>query len=215
METIFTKLLTLRMVNRFRLPDCSQFYLALKRSMAIIDHISNDAGSFIFELISFRWIINPDNQDYTVLDIAGYYVNNYRNDCEPWQLLIKENQGNCTPRINNARFNVTAAASIINFDKDINYSVTIGMTALLDSLVSSNKRKFKEVPKGSILIGKNIEIIDKINYLIKNDYSRCCAHSKRNHIKEKQRRVVSKYFSPEQFNCTCYRSRPPPLSQNK
>lgn len=138
-----------------------QFYLALKGSSPIIDHVDMDAGSFIFELNGVRWVLDPGNQDYTALDNAGFDVYKYCQDCERWDLLIKGNQGHSTLMVNNAKFNVTENAPIIGFNVDGSHSATVDMTAVLDGLVTSSIRTFIKESDESILIEDRIQINEK------------------------------------------------------
>ncbi len=139
----------------------SQFFLAFKGSSPIIDHVDMDAGSFIFELYGERWVIDPGNQDYTALDDAGFDVYKGCQDCERWQLYSKGNQGHSTLMVNNAKFNVSKTAPIIDFNINGSNSATVDMTAILGGLVDSAKRTFSKESDTSILIEDRIQTNDK------------------------------------------------------
>lgn len=195
----------------------NQFYLALKGSTAIIDHVDMDAGSFIFELNGVRWVIDPGNQDYTALDKTGFNVYKYCQDCERWNLLIKGNQGHSTLMVNNARFNVTKAAPIIDFYSNESHSATVDMTAVLDGLVTSAKRKFIKESDASILIEDSIEINDKTKEVTWQIMTVADVVPTTNGaiLKQDGKELYLTILAPKNLNVSIIALDPPPLAKDK
>ncbi|NQU52875.1 MAG: heparinase II/III family protein, partial [Bacteroidetes bacterium] len=92
-----------------------KFFLAVKGGKAQLSHGNMDAGTFVFELNGIRWVIDPGNQSYYPLNKIGFNLSGHCQDCPRWTLLTKKNQGHSTITINDARFDVTGQAKIIDF----------------------------------------------------------------------------------------------------
>ena len=142
----------------------NDFYLAMKGGKAALSHGNMDAGTFIFELNSVRWVIDPGNQPYYPLNRIGFNLAGHCQDCPRWTLLTKKNMGHSTISINNERFDVNATAKIINFTEGERPEVSIDMTPLYFGNVDGATRRFVKESNTSLLIEDHM----KMNELTKN-----------------------------------------------
>lgn len=140
--------------------DPSQFYLGVKGGKAHLSHGNMDAGTFVFDLNGIRWVLDPGNQRYYLLNKIGFNLSGHCQDCPRWTLLTKKNQGHSTITVNDEPFDVDGQAKIIDFKTGDQPEVTIDMTELyFGNLNSSQRRLVKESDK-SILIEDNFIVND-------------------------------------------------------
>ena len=52
--------------------DSNGYYFGGKGGRGTVNHGNTDGGSFIFELNGVRWVIDPGNQSYGLLERAGF-----------------------------------------------------------------------------------------------------------------------------------------------
>lgn len=140
--------------------DAGQFYLAAKGGRASISHGNMDAGTFIFELNGVRWVVDPGNQNYYLLNKIGFNLSGLCQECPRWTLLTKSNRGHSTVVVNDERFNVNATAEITDFKSGERPELTINMTGLYGKSINSFHRKFVKENNLSILVEDDIEISD-------------------------------------------------------
>ncbi|MEZ5038911.1 MAG: heparinase II/III family protein [Saprospiraceae bacterium] len=138
--------------------DASQFYLAVKGGKAQLSHGNMDAGSFVFDLNGVRWVLDPGNQRYYLLNKIGFQLSNYQQDSERWSLLTKGNQTHSTITVNDARFKATGFAPITDFKTGDHPSVLIDMSDIFEGHLTSLQRKFIKESDHSILIEDQFEI---------------------------------------------------------
>jgi len=140
--------------------DPGQFYLGVKGGKAHLSHGNMDAGTFVFDLDGVRWVVDPGNQRYYLLNKIGFNLSGHCQECPRWTLMTKRNQGHSTITVNDARFDVEAHAPIINFSDTDQPEVTIDLSDLYFDNVNAINRKFIKENSRSILIQDHIEIND-------------------------------------------------------
>jgi hypothetical protein len=140
--------------------DSNNFYLAAKGGKAQLSHGNMDAGTFVFELDGVRWVIDPGNQRYYLLNKIGFNLAGHCQECPRWTLLTKKNQGHSTITVNDERFDVSAKAEITDFKDGAKPEVSIDMTPLYFDNLNSLQRKFTKESNRSILIEDEFEIND-------------------------------------------------------
>ncbi|MBK5278639.1 MAG: heparinase II/III family protein [Bacteroidia bacterium] len=147
-------------VFRGEMDNPFQFFLGAKGGKAQLSHGNMDAGTFVFDLNGVRWVVDPGNQRYYLLNKIGFNLAGGCQDCPRWTLLTKNNQGHSTVTINDAHFDVTGKAKIIDFKDGKQPEVTIDMTDLYFGNVTSMQRHFVKESDQSILIEDAFEIND-------------------------------------------------------
>ncbi len=140
--------------------DPGQFYLAVKGGKAQISHGNMDAGTFVFELNGVRWVTDPGNQNYYLLNKIGFNLSGMCQDCERWTLLTKGNQGHSTVTINDARFKVGGFAPITGFRPEGQPEVTIDMKEIYGRNINLMQRRFVKESNRSVLIEDTFETND-------------------------------------------------------
>lgn len=140
--------------------DPGQFYLAVKGGKANLSHGNMDAGTFVFELNGVRWVVDPGNQNYYLLNKIGFKLSDQSQNGERWTLLTKKNQGHSTITVNDARFLVNNTANITDFKNTQTPEVTIEMTPLYKDKIASLKRRFIKESNQSVLIEDQFETND-------------------------------------------------------
>jgi hypothetical protein len=140
--------------------DPRQFYLAVKGGKAQLSHGNMDAGTFVLDLDGVRWVVDPGNQRYYLLNRIGFNLAGECQDCPRWTLLTKKNQGHSTVTVNDARFDVSGKAEITDFKSDAQPEVTIDMTPLYFENLNSLHRRFIKENDRSVLIEDRFETND-------------------------------------------------------
>lgn len=138
--------------------DPGQFYLAVKGGKAHLSHGNMDAGSFVFDLNGVRWVLDPGNQRYYLLNKIGFNLSGHCQDCPRWTLLTKKNQGHSTITVNDALFNVDGYVPITKFKSGERPYVALNLTDLYENRLESLHRKFVKENDQSILIEDQFEI---------------------------------------------------------
>lgn len=140
--------------------DQHNYYFGGKGGSGSISHGNMDAGSFVFELNGVRWGVDPGNQDYNDLEIAGFDLWDNCQNCERWTLLTKSNYGHSTITVNNELHKVDGKATIIEFDDSTKPYTVFNLTPTFEGLLAKAHRKFTKDSSVSLLIEDDIEIID-------------------------------------------------------
>ena len=140
--------------------DTGKFYLAVKGGKASISHGNMDAGTFVFELDGVRWVVDPGNQRYYLLNKIGFNLAGLCQECPRWTLLTKRNTGHSTITVNNERFDVKGKAEITDFKSEAQPEVTIDMTPLYFENLNSLHRRFIKESDRSVLIEDRFETND-------------------------------------------------------
>jgi hypothetical protein len=140
--------------------DPGQFYLAVKGGQAQISHGNMDAGTFVFDLNGVRWVTDPGNQNYYLLNRINFNLSGLCQNCPRWTLLTKSNRGHSTVVVNDERFNVDGNAPITGFKEGEQPECTIDMTALYGNSLSSMNRRFIKESNNSVLIEDKFKTTD-------------------------------------------------------
>jgi hypothetical protein len=152
-------------IFRGGIDDQSNYYFGGKGGKASLSHGNMDAGSFVFELNNVRWVIDPGVQDYNTLEQAGFDLWGMCQTCQRWSLLTKGNQGHSTLSVNNARFNVTGSAPLINFKSGSVPEATFDMTQIFKGHLKSAGRKFQKEGNHSVIIEDMIVVSDSTKFI--------------------------------------------------
>jgi hypothetical protein len=138
--------------------DSRQYYFGGKGGRGMVNHGNMDGGSFIFELNGVRWSIDPGNQSYNELEVAGFDLWGRCQECQRWTLLTKNNFGHSTLSVNDELHRTEGLVTITDFKAEENPSATLDMSATLGEFVKSASRKFTKDSPVSILIEDNITL---------------------------------------------------------
>jgi len=138
----------------FRSPEnnARQFYLGGKGGRGSVSHGNMDAGSFVFELDGVRWAIDPGNQNYNILEQAGFDLWSGCQECERWTLLTKNNFGHSTLTVNNAKHVVNGFAPIVDFNNGNRPEATVDMSKVLGKDIGTVTRRFIKENDHSLLL---------------------------------------------------------------
>jgi hypothetical protein len=141
--------------------DSRQYYFGGKGGRGMVNHGNMDGGSFIFELNGVRWSLDPGNQSYNELEVAGFDLWGRCQDCERWTLLTKNNFGHSTISVNNQLHKTEGLVTLSEFNAGANPNATFDMTATLGDAVNSASRRFVKDSPTSIVIEDIIETNDQ------------------------------------------------------
>lgn len=194
-----------------------QYYLATKGGKAQLSHGNMDAGSFIFELNGVRWVLDPGNQTYYLLNKIGFNLSGYCQDCERWTLLTKGNQGHSTLVVNDARFDVAGTTTITNFKAEGQPEVTYDMTKTLGGLVKSSQRRFVKENDHAVLVEDTFETNDSTRYLTWAIMTTAEVLPVKNGaiLKQDGKELKLTILSPDNLNVSILSLDPPPLEIDK
>jgi hypothetical protein len=145
--------------------DKNQFYFGAKGGRANTSHGNMDAGSFIFEYQGIRWITDPGNQNYNDLEQEGFDLWNFKQDGERWTLLTKNNYGHSTLSVNNALFDVSGDAKLLNFEVGKTPKAEFDLTPLYFGNIKNAKRTFLKDKNNEILITDVIVASEKSEFI--------------------------------------------------
>lgn len=145
--------------------DPSNYYFGGKGGKGALSHGNMDAGSFIFELNGVRWVIDPGVQDYNSLEQAGFDLWGMCQTCDRWKLLTKGNLGHSTLSVDDARFNVTGYAPLLNFTPGNRPEATFDMTEVFKGHLKSAQRKFLKDSNKSITIEDQVVLTDSTKFV--------------------------------------------------
>lgn len=140
--------------------DPHSYYFAGKGGRASLRHGNMDAGSFVFELDGVRWVIDPGVQDYNTLEQTGFNLWGMCQDCQRWTLLTKGNFGHSTISVNDARFNVSGQATLVEFKTGTQPVAKFNMTEVFSGLVEKAERTFIKDSDHSITIKDELTLND-------------------------------------------------------
>ncbi|MDR2473288.1 MAG: heparinase II/III-family protein [Tannerella sp.] len=137
------------------------YYFGGKGGRATTSHGNMDAGSFIFETDSIRWVIDPGNQDYNTLEQTGFDLWSSRQNSQRWTLLTKNNYGHSTLTVNNQLHIANGQATLVEVGEGSQPSAVFDITAPYGDLLKSAKRTFTKDSPTSLLITDQIETSPK------------------------------------------------------
>jgi hypothetical protein len=138
--------------------NSSGYYFGGKGGRGTVNHGNMDGGSFIFELNGVRWVVDPGNQSYGLLERAGFNLWSRSQESDRWKLITKNNFGHSTISVNNQLHVVDGLATIADFKDGEKPEATIDMTPTFNGQLKSAVRTFTKDSPVSITIEDNIEI---------------------------------------------------------
>jgi hypothetical protein len=138
--------------------DRHNYYLGAKGGRGTVNHGNMDAGSFVFELNGVRWIIDPGNQSYGLLERAGFDLWGRCQECDRWKLITKNNFGHSTISVNQQLHIVDGMATIVDFSDGKEPKATFDLSPVFNGLLKSAERTFFKDSPVSVVIEDNIEI---------------------------------------------------------
>jgi hypothetical protein len=138
--------------------DPRAYYFGGKGGKGTTSHSNMDAGSFIFELDSVRWVVDPGNQSYNAIEQAGFDLWGNCQECQRWILLTKNNYGHSTVTVNDALFVNDGFAALKDFKEGSMPEATFDMTAVYGENLKSASRRFLKENNHSILIEDNFSL---------------------------------------------------------
>jgi len=141
------------------------YYLGAKGGRGSVNHGNMDAGSFIFELNGVRWVVDPGNQSYGLLERAGFNLWGRCQECERWKLLTKNNFGHSTISVNDQLHNVDGLATIIDFKDGQIPEATIDLTPTFEGQLKSASRRFVKDSPTSLVIEDHIVIAEDTRWI--------------------------------------------------
>lgn len=137
------------------------YYFGGKGGRATTSHGNMDAGSFIFELDSVRWVVDPGNQGYNELERTGFDLWGSCQDCQRWTLLTKNNYGHSTITVNDALFVNNGQALLTNFKDGNTPEASFELTAVYGDNMKSVVRTFRKDTPASITIEDELKTSEK------------------------------------------------------
>ena len=141
------------------------YYLGGKGGRGSVNHGNMDGGSFIFELNGVRWVVDPGNQSYGLLERAGFNLWSGCQECDRWTLLTKSNFGHSTISVNNELHQVDGLATITDFKSGENPEAIIDLTPAFGENLKSIQRKFVKDSPVSLVIEDEIITSDKTSLI--------------------------------------------------
>lgn len=146
--------------------DKHGYYFGGKGGRGTVNHGNMDGGSFIFELKGVRWVIDPGNQSYGILQRAGFDLWRRCQECDRWKLLTKNNFGHSTISVNGQLHKVDGLATLADFKNEDQPEATFDMSPTFEGQLKSAQRTFRKDSQVSITIEDNIEILEDTNEIV-------------------------------------------------
>ncbi|MFC2123217.1 heparinase II/III family protein [Bacteroidota bacterium] len=137
--------------------DPNGYYFGGKGGRGWVNHGNMDGGSFIYELNGVRWVVDPGNQSYHILEKTGFDLWGRCQECERWTLLTKNNFGHSTVTINDELHKSEGFVAITDYKVGEKPEATLDMSPTLGNQVKSAMRKFVKDSPTSLLIEDEIE----------------------------------------------------------
>ncbi len=196
------------------------FYFAAKGGQATLNHGNMDAGSFIFELDSVRWSIDPGNHDYTLLEeIIGLELWNKAQTSPRWQLLTKNNFGHSSITINNQLFKATGKTKLTNIDTtSTEYKITFDLSDLYFNNADKVTRTFiMPKNKDKLCIADSLILNDStqtISWFMMTRAEICIAKNKAI-LQQAGKKINIKIAEPVEAKFSVTALNPPPLYYHK
>lgn len=141
--------------------DNKNYFAGMKGGKAQLSHGNMDAGTFVFDLNGVRWVFDPGNQRYYLLNKIGFNLAGHCQECPRWTLLTKNNKTHSTITVNDEDFNVKGFAPITDFKTGEQPEVSIDLTDLYFDNIKAVHRKFTKENNKSLLIEDDFETNEK------------------------------------------------------
>ena len=140
--------------------DQGNYYFGGKGGRASISHGNMDAGSFVFDLNGVRWVVDPGTQGYNEIEKTGFPLWNMGQESQRWTLLTKGNFAHSTLTVDNARFNVSGTARLVDFKSGALPEASFDMTEIFKGHLKSAIRTFIKDTGHSITIEDQVTMED-------------------------------------------------------
>jgi len=140
--------------------DPGNYYFGGKGGRASISHGNMDAGSFVFDLNGVRWVVDPGTQGYNEIEKTGFSLWNMSQESQRWTLLTKGNFAHSTFTVDNARFNVSGTARLVDFKSGALPEASFDLTEIFKGHLKSASRKFLKDTDHSITIEDQVVLED-------------------------------------------------------
>jgi len=205
-------------VAYFRNSDNSKpYYLAAKGGTASVTHGNMDAGTFVFELNGVRWVVDPGNQKYYLLNKIGFNLSGSCQECERWTLLTKTNKNHSTLTVNNSRHLVKGYAPLTDFKKGNNPEATFDLSEIFKGKIVSDIRTFIKDSDHSLIIEDNIVINDSTENITWGLMTVADVKITENGaiLKQEGKQLYLEILSPGNLNVSVLSLDPPPLLIDK
>lgn len=93
--------------------DPDALYFGVKGGSASVSHSHLDQGSFVFDALGERWIIDLGNENYTPIEKAGVKLWNMSQDSPRWNLMAYNNLHHSTMSFDSMHQRVDGKAEIV------------------------------------------------------------------------------------------------------
>ncbi|HNR08791.1 MAG TPA: heparinase II/III family protein [Saprospiraceae bacterium] len=137
--------------------DPHQYYFGGKGGRGLVNHGNMDGGSFVFEVNGIRWVVDPGNQDYHLLEKTGFDLWGRCQNCQRWTLLTKNNFGHSTLTVNDGLHAVDGMATITGFRQGPKPEAVIDLTPAFSGQLQSAQRRFVKDGPQSLLVEDLLE----------------------------------------------------------
>ena len=134
------------------------FYLAGKGGRGSVNHGNLDAGSFVFELDSVRWSIDPGVQRYNDLEQLGFDLWSMEQGAPRWTLLSKGNYFHSTLTVNDSLHRVAGFAPLRRDSTATTAAYTTDLSEVLAPQVRSATRTWRKRDARSFELVDSLQI---------------------------------------------------------
>lgn len=196
------------------------FFFATKGGQATLNHGNMDAGSFIFELDSIRWSIDPGNHDYTMLEeIMGMELWNKAQNSPRWKLLTKSNFGHSGITINNQLYKATGKSKLTDVDTSSNdYRISFDLSDLYFNNADKVTRTFIKPKNRDKLCIEDSVILNDSTQTISWFMMTCaevCTEKNEAILHQEGKKIHLKIVAPRQAAFSVITMNPPPVYYHK
>jgi hypothetical protein len=195
----------------------SDYFAGMKGGKAQLSHGNMDAGTFVFDLNGVRWVVDPGNQRYYLLNKIGFNLAGHCQDCPRWTLLTKNNRTHSTITVNDEDFNVQGFAPIIDFKDQDQAEVSIDLSNLYFDNTKAVQRKFTKDSKRSLLIEDTFETNENTKSITWGLMTQAEVSLEKNGavLKQDGKTLHIRILNTDKYNLSVISLDPPPLEIDK
>lgn len=195
----------------------SDYFAGMKGGKAQLSHGNMDAGTFVFDLNGVRWVVDPGNQRYYLLNKIGFNLAGHCQDCPRWTLLTKNNRTHSTITVNDEDFNVQGFAPIIDFKDQDQAEVSIDLSNLYFDNTKAVQRKFTKDSKRSLLIEDTFETNENTKSITWGLMTQAEVSLEKNVavLKQNGKTLHIRILNTDKYNLSVISLDPPPLEIDK
>ena len=195
----------------------SDYFAGMKGGKAQLSHGNMDAGTFVFDLNGVRWVVDPGNQRYYLLNKIGFNLAGHCQDCPRWTLLTKNNRTHSTITVNDEDFNVQGFAPIIDFKDQDQAEVSIDLSNLYFDNTKAVQRKFTKDSKRSLLIEDTFETNENTKSITWGLMTQAEVSLEKNGavLKQNGKTLHIRILNTDKYNLSVISLDPPPLEIDK